>query len=459
MLRSLEGATSSGNLPREARYCAAVDSSILPDWDCPRVPITQSARAAASQSPVPKSMFDAEGGECSLDQALLDTIMATRPTWRSPSSENFSLLPLHFQCLLTHQATNFELLGHVWKSLFMQPGTVVVKQTSKGTWINGGVVLHATHVGALIWKLEGETVNGNQYWTLTFAAGAQHWQFVTVTNDLEQWYVARVRAISPHGATKLSPGLASGPPALRMVKLGPKIPLLQHAAESAFAGVTVAYLRKLWTDLELRQHGAGAKPTNEEGLLRGLLKHILGPKVDCEPIVQQRLQPKIEELPTYFDEENLDAARDAFDDQDFADMAREMQESRKRRGGGKASVAQQHASAASSCAVAPGASSHAKAASTSAGGLVGLKPPPQFLGQECWDSQQMKALAPPGTTLRSRETQWHRRWRGRYQAEAPNTISRCWGGAITEQAVQLVVIKFLWAVHARETQESCPWEF
>ena len=65
-------------------------------------------------------------------------------------------------------------------------------------------------------------------------------------------------------------------------------------------------------------------------------------------------------------------------------------------------------------------------------------------------------LSPPCTV--SQEREWHTRWRALYPTgNLPNAISRSWGGSIDQKAAQVLVLRFLWTVHARETGSECPW--
>lgn len=225
--------------------------------------------------------------------------------------------------LLDTVADSFSLLHTAWQTVLLRPGNVVQKMDDKGNVFAGGLVLYTGHVGALVWKVKPAIVNAYGPWEMkATSAGADCWGFVSVTGPMDAWHVARTRGAAPMEAAQLAPGLSTTPPGVLLIRDGPEVPLLTHAAEHAFAGVTMVYMRKLCALLETGGGVPWETTTTEGGWARALVLHVLGPGVDIGEVVQQRFKPRYQEFLAVLEEEVLATARDALDASKFEDSAK-----------------------------------------------------------------------------------------------------------------------------------------
>lgn len=236
LLRRSEAAAETGRLGRLQRWCRLGHSSLLQEYDRPPPPITTAVRQAAPSSQwFPRRLFQASACATSLTEGEVKQILHGA---RTPSPESFS--ELHFAWLAALQVGSIVDLQRAWLSLLANKGNVL-KHPSLG----GGLVLHTTHWGFLLWQLRIQKVAGKLYYTLKGVRDA--WAFVTLT-DYSGWVAGRPDVLTPRQAVVLGLGGRDGCAAGLWLTINttPEA-LVKFSARHAFAGLQMPQLQKLLT--------------------------------------------------------------------------------------------------------------------------------------------------------------------------------------------------------------------
>lgn len=454
-LRRLESKSESGAFDRKARWLGALESKVLLDCKRPPAAATSATKRAARVQRVPADMFDAEAGDCSVTAAEFETLMAQKTTWRFPSADNFARVPLIWMSALHAKEKGFGCLDRGWMNLLAAQGMVVQVMSSGDKLAGGGLVVHVSASGLLVWKVQWVKGCGpaKQVFVLQHSEVEQNWRYLHL-DDCSACQAAEIIGISPRSLKQL----LSQPMPTDAISFGfeakaGNAPLLAVSAAQGFPNLRVTHLKQFAKHLELKF----ARSAGEADLIKLIIPEVLGPEADVSQILELRNKVETPEMQTVLDPEGIELVKDCFDVDDepelkqAVDKAKHVQRERRKAAAkvvekAKAAVppGEGAASSSSGSAVAPAAKRHHL---------------PGSPGDE-WDLDGVRKLLSKVASLRvSREVKFHRRWRMSYPCESdPRSFNRCWGAQLTETEVVHAGMKFMWAVHARETgAEDCPY--
>ena len=450
-LQRRENASENDSLSRLQRWRVTCQSKLFKENDRPWVQPTSAAYTGATGRPLPKKLFEATGGSCSIPDEELNRFKEWHST---PQAEAFN--QVQYAWMAVQRLPRVRDLELAWMSQLMTPGCAV-SHKEKG----GGIVLHANAYAAVLWRAKQVMIGGVRHFMYD-VTGAKPINVIPIISA-KGWRTCDLEGVSPeqfaaHAAAHAQPAQ----PQVTLRATSAAIPLLEHAALSGFRSLTVPFMQKLITQLDIIPKGSGARPRTMEGVLNVLLPHCL-PKhtpSELEEIVKHRCKPKAEELETsvLLAGDNAELAADCMEEDDARDAMQEVQKT-------KAKIAKARAERASSAKVAQAAASQGgtRASGSGAAASIARSVAPLQDGQVAYSLEEARAYLPKvaGCTL-SMERTWHHRWRARYPKAGKfpeRQTSMCFGGSVPEQSSLLYCIRFTWECHAAATGAACPWVF
>lgn len=458
--RAQESAALSAHISRLMRWHCMVHSNHLRDSDRPAPKSTSASKSLSKSVTLKPDFFAGDGGgpeSSSLSPEFFAEVSRSDIQFRSPSSANYSLMPLYMMTLMKGRDA-WDTLQHRWKSLLPSPGFVLQHKVDKSL---GGLVLRASDAGVLLWSLKAAALPGVRAFELRSDDSKSNFQHVVIV-DHSQWFAAETIGMPPALLRRLAqqtPGTsASAPPALPYKVLGrlEREPenLLRLSCRKGLRNLTVPLLRKLW-----RAEGVeGSCPSVVMELLKGLSSHILGAGADLDALVVNRETKDFIEVPTMLTPESVVMCADGIPAADFDEVLKVVQdaEAREKRLQGYRARSQQGVTS-----LGPPAGASSAASSSS-----GPPPPPEvapsrfpLMGRSDYTVADVRPLLPEGFKVRlSREVRWHTRWRAALpDMPPPNTTSRSWGGKVTELMAIARVICDVYAIAGRNGGPECPF--
>lgn len=433
----------SKELSRSSRWYCAAQAAVLTEHDRPQVSVTTAAQQAAHKRAPPVGVYDPESRPFSMDDGSLDSL---RAGWsgRAPSTTN--MMPLAWLGLMQAKDDLQQATKH-WLSLLASPSMLVCNR-AMGVM---GMVLFSCQFGLLLWKVIIRMCAERMVVVMDVGGGST-WQFVAI-HSLSGWMAVEVEVV-PVGEYLqwcVAAGVRGTPHCLAFRRKNQSDKkLLQLAAESAFPGMLLPHLRKLYNELEVN---LSRKPQTERMFVDSLVRHALPglPEDEYQRILKLRFEPEPAATTSLLeDEENMVIAQDMFDEAEAKHVVEPAIDKLKA-----------NRSKAGSCVARPPGSANSGVASSCSSGVAGQLrqrlPNPDAAGEYTVD--QVRAMLPAWQpTSLSRERQWHSRWR----VSCPNKAktSATFGGKRSEQQAVAHIVQFVWKVYIEaHPGAACPWLF
>jgi len=215
-----------------------------------------------------KGMFDALGGQPSIEDALLRKIMVSHPDWPRYTPQSVHSIPAAFSLLLHVAATDmWDRVAEAWMAAFFVRGSVV-QQKSSGRFF---LVLDPGQFAVLVWPCEKVGGPMLQIKPMICTESAPSWLHVF---DYSDWEAYEVKPLSPLQVR------CNGLPAAIRDAVHLTLPaggeaVLKHAARHAFGSVTDHLLGRLIAHLELEPADGEPPPRVIWERLEMLTKHFL----------------------------------------------------------------------------------------------------------------------------------------------------------------------------------------
>lgn len=444
--RDAERDSKSGMLCSRSSWHRVMCSHISSDCDRPAPPQTAaSATAAASAGghrPIPASCFQGHHGEFSMGEKMLDTITASPKDWPSHGGPTFPLTGLGTKAM-AEAGGDLAVLKAAWKSWLFMPGSLVRHPDSRET----SLVLQSSRLGVFLWRVVVRPCRDALIVDLAPTGAGAPWLQMTVS-DFDRWQAAKIQLLPPAAAKPYLVEMNVDEPTVLPVVTEHSEPLLVFAARQAFMPMTVPFLSKLYSALNVK--APGTRPTTEAPLVRALVRHLL-PGLDrgqVEAIVKLRKRAADELEPdstVLMDAINMGMTKNLFDD----DVQKELGDYHKARG---LYFGLNEALRPS------GAGSGGGSASSSSGpssretiSLRGSKTP-------AWARDYL----PPGVPgcCITKDTVRHMRWQTTYPTAAPPSHwSKSWGASCSDEQALAFVLRAVWQAHQEATGQACPFDF
>eukprot|EP00971_Amphidinium_carterae_P350308 6491482-Amphidinium_carterae.1 len=426
-IREEESRSPNHQIHRMKRWSVCTRQGIRED----RPAVKSLPTHACQHKALPKSLFTADseqGGSLDAEHALR---LCNEWWWYSPNPTNQSLIPLTWMSVLLLWPDQ-TALDCAWRSLLCVPGTMIRHREKNA----GGLVLKVSPFGVIIWKVKryGSSSQGYRWTLVASASQISPWQFVTVT-DLSEWEALAVRALPPRVVQQNPCPNQPGHAHIALVSDGPRLPLLQMAAQHCFPGMTTPWLRKLLLSSSV---GASKAPRLEKECLAALLQHCLPEhtQADIDEILAKRGSYHRSSAEPSGVDAAVTADFESILEEDELSMLRiEVRKHRERR--------------------------EVKDPAQQMEPNTKRKPLPALPeGRTCYTLEELRSLIPKvaGCKL-TVETHWHTRYRGHYVKGAPKSTSKCWGEHVTEHQAAMFVVQWLWSRHKQMTGEDSPYEF
>lgn len=466
--RKVECLSASNKVSRSVRWNALVHSTVLPEADRPAVKTTQAVTQLSKEVRISNSYFSGEGDldKFTVPEEVIAKVTGKEEVYRSPSTTNFSLMPLILMMLLVLH-DDLALVRNAWRSLLTVKGSLIQDSVT----MVGGVVIYVSVYGVLIWKVDRVELGGRNFYRLRSSPDRSNWQFI-VLDELEDWHAVRLEGMGPRAIKASLPDILPDDPQpavnikmeVMASKVNSKRPLLEFAARHGFPNLTKIHLQKL-----IRETEAGNVTGTVEQLVNRLCEKILGEGMfDIDEIMALRAGKHTIEVPTVITPENVDLMAEGFDKQEFVDVKKIVQEdaerSTKKHTDGVALRAKRAAKAkaapkAKSSTTTTRAGSGAKASSSAGSGVPTLTELPLDPNAEEYTVEDIRKYLPPDEVIHvSRDRVQSNRWRVFLpHHNAPNSFGRTFGGALTEFQIVQRCISFCWAVIERDGGPSCPF--
>ena len=140
-----EDRSANGRFSRPSQWYVAQTCGKLEDFDRVLVPETVESRSDTSKGRLSKDCFDAEGDRfCSLSDAQLGEITARNREWTSVAGKDWTLQPLIWLCMVSHEDA-WAGLNQSWLSLLFVRNSIVEKRDDANHVVRCGIV---SEVGA-----------------------------------------------------------------------------------------------------------------------------------------------------------------------------------------------------------------------------------------------------------------------------------------------------------------------
>lgn len=221
--------------------------------------------------------------------------------------------------------------------------------------------------------------------------------------------------------------------------------LLKLAAESAFSGLLLPHLRKLYNELGVV---LSRKPQTERMFADALVRHALAdlPEDEYKRILKLRFEPEpVAARSLLEDEDNMGIAQDMFDEAEAKHVVEPAVH--------KLKASRSKTGPSGDVARGGGASS----SSGSAGQSRQRLPNPDASGE--YTVEEVRAMLPEWhPTAVSRERLWHSRWR--VSCPDKRKSSSTFGPKRTEREAVANVVQFVWHRYSlTPNAAACPWIF
>jgi len=316
LVRRSTDKSANRDIGKASVWSRCVNSELIVDSGHKEVVVT-SADEVQKPGDIKEMLFKAKAHEndFSLGPACLDA-WVSGSGWPSPSAQNFFKQFMMNGCLLDCEH-NLKELGNVWLSL-LAAGQCALTSSSKVT--SGDevyVVLGACELGVLTWRstIHFSELSEFTHIVLDQGQGLSNAIHICIKD------VTTFKAI-PYEPKSLTNVLAEGIPSdvdsdllgtfvLRVFEDEP-VPLLSYAGMQSFKGLTVHYLSKLVTQLEIKYKPP--KPTVLYELLKLTIQHVFPcmPAAAVEELIKHRT--KTDTLKTVIDGPVADLVGDVLDD-------------------------------------------------------------------------------------------------------------------------------------------------
>ena len=324
-----------------------------------------------------------------------------------------------------------------WLSLLAVPGTLLYN-TSLGL-ASLGCVLDTNRRGVILWNIRPVVAGGQRKLAFDPPVGVDKWRYEHIVK-LDDWCCQETENLPPCLCKEL---LADGTPRGLTIAI-PKptgMAILKHSAMHAFPKLTVPYLKKLVSFLEVP---CAHMPQVEVELLTLLLNYLLptltGPE-RAEILAKRTLKSKIkfDSILTVAGIEDVIAQCADHDDVDAA-----------------VAEAKKYAHAVEGIKAAAFAKAKAKAKGAA------VKKKKKLAAKDTASVEEARKYLPPrdGCQLYM-ESEWHLRWKVTYTTVLlPSTTSACFEEGCDESKRNALThcLRWAWAEHERYSGEACPWD-
>ena len=453
--RNNERASTAKIVGRNNMWHTLTSGSLLAEHDHEQPHTTDKSKSVVARSPTKsvKNCFLPHVSISGLDESMLQSLHGE--AWSCPSPELFRLQGA-MTMVLQSSGGNTDVLEKAYYALLFQPLTLMQRMGAGFA----KVVVGTFPFGVLTWLLKPRRVrrhDGTCFHWLEFADNAETRPYdVELITSFDGWRCSDLTAVSPSAVAEQTGDTVGELPRGIALVPGVFMSALEMAARSAFAGMTVRYLTKLFHDF-----GLGRPPKTEKALLEGLVRHSLPAATEDE--IKQILLLRAQkhhaaalaqgELSVFAGQASLGILEEALDQDELEALqqAKQNYAAAKAHFKGKGSYAEKShgEDGIASGGVAGGA------ASSSGGGKKPAGPVPEGLAA---DPEEYRRYMPPLSKLYI-ETHWHYRWVAHYPAdEGPLSHSATFGGRSgrTVRDAFLQVARWAWLRHAERTGGEIP---
>ena len=443
-LRRSEQLGGSGELGSSARWLRLYTSRALSAHGR-KLPNIEEARKHTANLRVPQHLFNPEHAEYKEDltDEFIKVVKNDPSAWRSPDSSSYDEIPLQWHAMMD-DSVSWEGLSKLWCSSLAGSGMVIAQ---KGNAQSAGLVIYACSSGVILWNISVEKWHGKSYYLLRCSPSTTHSREVHIL-EARNWSGVLVEGITPAALrSALTSSSASSSSSssqlgtcLRLRATTGQRDLVELSALQGFQNLTVPRLKQLWVMEGLP--GGQELPKHEEGLVNGLLKHCLGE--DCDMVSPWKCRGNCRHLDVSVGLSNaVQSMAEFLEDEDLATFQAVVDESE--------SAKLRHRQRFPPSEV-PGSSE-------GSGNRVVQHlrlPSPGVEGE--WTVEEVSALMPKGGGIHIyRETVWHSRWRVLFREYgSPNSKSFSYGKRMQETDAVRNLVRWAWAVHAREGGDICP---
>lgn len=268
VMRDKERSTKNEALKPRAVWHFCRTSRLSEETDRAPPPIIGVASGLASEAQatrsLPAAMFQADQVEFSLGADSLKR-MTSKQDWPSHSAANFPLVGMATNALLECDGVA-KSLKQVWRCVLLVPGSVIKPKDSQELFL----VLHACHLGALLWPVFQKQVAGGIMLDMWDGENPRPARQLS-TYELEEWQAAEVTVLPPSLSKKYHDESCGSGMKFCMCLLTKATSIIEYSARRCFPGVAEAYLNKVWDMLGIR---GCARPTTVLSLCRALLKRL-----------------------------------------------------------------------------------------------------------------------------------------------------------------------------------------
>lgn len=273
VLRTAEQRSERKALSAPRRWSACQQSCLIRDYDFAAPPVTTKVRHDAAAH-LPKTLHHADHQDFSCGMELL-TSMASDESWTSVSLATWSLAPVFTHAWKVLEG-DWAAMDGLWRALLVRPGSLILRVEPPPA--HGWLVVRSTRWGAIGWKLKVVKGPSGFMYSLLKVGPEVNFELVPMSNA-KSFRVARLQACPPAMQTPL-PATARSPGLVLVVK-GAQLEVYSSAAQRAFPGLTVPFLRRALDDTGLT-FVAKDRPRAERHLLEALLRFWLPGRSDAE---------------------------------------------------------------------------------------------------------------------------------------------------------------------------------
>eukprot|EP00928_Gymnodinium_smaydae_P037540 TRINITY_DN26039_c0_g1_i2.p1 TRINITY_DN26039_c0_g1~~TRINITY_DN26039_c0_g1_i2.p1 ORF type:complete len:778 (-),score=94.37 TRINITY_DN26039_c0_g1_i2:74-2407(-) len=417
--------TTNLQMGRCGRWYRSLISGVLEDIDRPSIVPTVEAKEAARDLKLDNNMFVASRVECTLDDAMLEDLLAKDPN--GDGLELFRMIGIYTDSLVQSRP-NLSKLSNTWLSLLAIPGCILWHSEWPKTE-SVKYVMGATTVGVVCVPCTRCRREGKNYLSWDFDSEPM---LIPISNPAG-WICSRVRptppeVLPPSAPTEISFELLQGSNTLLITSVNEGLP-----------SFTVQQMKDLVDHFEIEYEPP--KPNTALEVLALIAKWARPDISDADliPILAKRKHIAKSRFETYI-AENFDLVLDAADPVEMKDVMDEVEELKKLRARlGLDETAQK-------VKVRKPATAKTKAISLPSGDLVASKIAlflPQVKG--------CNAVV---------EKEWHHRLRIFYPRDCPPfSVSRNYReDAESKRLAVKSCLEWVWGEHSAVTQRPCPFD-
>ena len=248
--------TGSGRMGHDMLYHhISLASDTLGEFGRKNCSVTPAARTRAPDR-LAADCYTRQPAHCSISEEDERHMQSNNPDWPTASGSSLKKAAVHWQALVCCQG-NWDRLQHAWKSLLARPGWLLNRKGSGQLLL----CLGSSSAGVLTLRVGCRTGTRELY----FLAAAK--VEIVVITDVAEWHAAEAEVKQ---YTSETGGELVGPVVGRKGS-----DLIKWAAYSGFSGLTMHWLKKLSTDLEIPAAQL-PRPPVADGYVTTLVKTVLG---------------------------------------------------------------------------------------------------------------------------------------------------------------------------------------